>query len=160
MDGINPILERVQAGRSLPDPAQPSPSFDKPSSKNVPSAIKRLVAELGLRYRPSAQADLEEHAATLALLARDLADIPPQYLEKAIAVWVSQKPWLPKASELVEIAKRFQPKPTFGEANGKAVPASMVALAEHMNAICPSLGPWWVNDKGELCDNRTRTGPC
>jgi hypothetical protein len=154
MEHINPIIQRVQDGRS--EPVRPSPSFEKQSSRNVPSAIKRLVAELGLRYRPSAQADLEEHAATLALLAVDLADIPPQYLEKAISVWVSQKPWLPKASELVEIAKRFQPKAAMGEANGHAIPASMVAFAEHMNKVCPSLGPWFVNAKGELCDNRTR----
>lgn len=109
-----------------------------------------------MRYRPSAQADLEEYAATLALLAVDLADIPPQYLEKAISVWVSQKPWLPKASELVEIAKRFQPKPMTGNVNGHAIPASMLAFAEHMNTVCKSLGPWFVNARGELCDNRTR----
>jgi hypothetical protein len=151
---FNPIINRMEVGTESGQ-AQPLPSFDKPSQRSVPSAIKRLVAELGLRYRPSVQADLEEHAAQLALLARDLSDIPPAYLDKAIQVWVEQKPWLPKASELVEIAKRFQPRPGVGGVDGKVVPGTLAAFAEHMNIVCPSLGSWYVNAKGELCDIRT-----
>jgi hypothetical protein len=86
-------------------------SYDRPSPKsgpkNIPPAVKRLVAELGLRYRPSAQADLEAHAATLALLASDLADIPPHHLERAIAKHVLSSPYLPKASDLISIAQSF-----------------------------------------------------
>src|SRR5688572_9824409 len=67
-------------------PAPPSSSgnvvpFEKP--KRIPAKVERLIGELGLRYRPSAQADLEEHAAALALLASDVADIPADLLDRA-----------------------------------------------------------------------------
>jgi hypothetical protein len=65
----------------------------------------RLIGELGLRYRPAAQADLEAHAAAIALLARDLADIPAKYLEIAIRRHVLQSPFMPKAAELAALAQ-------------------------------------------------------
>ena len=66
----------------------------------------RMIGELGLRYRPSAQADLEAHAAAIALLARDVADIPPAYLRQAIDQWVRRSPFMPKASDLVSLAQQ------------------------------------------------------
>lgn len=95
------------------------------SQPNIPPAIKKLISELGLRYRPSAQADLQEHAATLALLARDLADVPPRFLERAINQWVVKSPYLPKASDLVSIAKSFVDR--------RVVASSDMTLAERYN---------------------------
>lgn len=60
---------------------------------------------MGLRYRPSAQADLADHAAGLALLANDLADIPAEYLDRAIRQWARENKFMPRASELAEIAQ-------------------------------------------------------
>jgi hypothetical protein len=78
-------------------------------TENLPSAeTRRLVAELGLRYRPSAQADLAAHAAATALLARDVADIDPHYLEQAITEHVSKSPFMPKACELISLAGTAQ----------------------------------------------------
>jgi hypothetical protein len=88
-------------------PTRLSTCSEPASPRNVPSAVKRLIGELGLRYRPSAQADLEAHAGTIALLARDLADVPPVYLERAIRKWVLTSHFMPKASDLVELAQEF-----------------------------------------------------
>lgn len=68
-----------------------------------------MISELGFRYRPTSQADLEAHAAALALLASDLYDMPPHILQKAINKHVLESPYLPKAFDLVKIAKSFVP---------------------------------------------------
>jgi len=68
------------------------------------------VAKLGLRYRPSVQADLEAHAGAIALLAQDLADIPPDLLDRAINQHVARSPYLPKASDLIALAQSYVPK--------------------------------------------------
>jgi hypothetical protein len=83
-------------------PTRPSIYSDK-QTQNL-AQIKRLVAHLGLRYRPSAQADLEAHAALLALLVTDLADIDHRDLDVAILQHVRRSPFMPKASELIELA--------------------------------------------------------
>lgn len=75
------------------------------SRQKPPGEVLRLIGELGLRYRPSAQADLEAHAAAIALLARDLADVPVKYLDIAIRRHVLQSPYMPKAAELVALAQ-------------------------------------------------------
>lgn len=66
------------------------------------------MAEIGLRYRPSAEADLDAHAALLALLSRDLADMPPLWLERAATQWALESHFMPKASDLISIAQRMQ----------------------------------------------------
>lgn len=78
-----------------------------PSPRKPPAEVRRLIGELGLRYRPSAQADLEAHAAAIALLARDLADVPAYHLSRAIDEWVRESKFMPKASELAAVAKRL-----------------------------------------------------
>jgi hypothetical protein len=65
----------------------------------------KLISELGLRYRPAAQVDIDDHRAQLALLASDLADLPPDALRAAIDQWVMSKPFMPKASELADLAR-------------------------------------------------------
>lgn len=104
----NPLFHRfVDSG-----PTPPSTCGDRPTQslqpKQPPAAIRRLISELGLRYRPSNQADLEAHAAMIALLARDLADIPESWLARAISIWVSENRFMPKAAELIEIAQMLQ----------------------------------------------------
>lgn len=85
---------------------QPSNYTDRDSQRSKPSAThKRLIGELGLRYRPSAQADLEDHATALALLTMDVADIPAHLLELAIRDWVRESHFMPKASDLIALAK-------------------------------------------------------
>lgn len=71
----------------------------------------KLISEVGLRYRPTSQADLQAHGASLALLADDLADMPVDLLRKAIAKHVVESPFLPKASDLVRLAKGFIEQP-------------------------------------------------
>ena len=80
----------------------------------------KLIGELALRYRPSANTDAEVHAASIALLARDLADIPPHYLERAITEWVRNNRWMPKACELIDLAKAMLPpvRPRHDETGG------------------------------------------
>lgn len=100
-----------QIGQATPayedlGPTRLSTCGDKPTPKSAPPAgIRKLIAELGLRYRPNDRADLEAHAAKLALLASDVADIPERPLRAAIAEWIARKPYLPKASELIEMAR-------------------------------------------------------
>lgn len=67
---------------------------------------KRLIGELGLRFRPSAQADLEEHAAGLALLAADVADLPIHHLDHAIREHIRTSSFMPKAAELIALARK------------------------------------------------------
>ena len=88
--------------------------------------MKRLILELGLRYRPSAQADLESHSATIALLAQDVADVPPHLLEQAIRQHVLNSPYLPKASDLIAIARGLLP--------ARTVTNSALSLAQRYNA--------------------------
>ena len=51
---------------------------------------------------------MQAHAAGMALLAVDLADIPADRLERAVHEWVRTEKWLPKASELIAICQRHQ----------------------------------------------------
>lgn len=91
----------------------------------------RLIGELGLRYRPSAAADLEAHAASIALLARDVADIPANYLAMAIEMWVKSSRFMPKASDLAEMAKGAA---AGGSIAGKVGAAQIEEMATKLNA--------------------------
>jgi hypothetical protein len=72
--------------------------------------VRRIVGEIGLRFRPTAQTDLEAHAARIALLACDVADIPVHLLRQAANAWVQNSRFMPTASELIEAARSFMPK--------------------------------------------------
>lgn len=87
-------------------------SSDRPSprAKPVPAKVKEAIAKLGLRYRPTSQTDLEGHAAQLALLATDLHDMPVDLLERAIEEWAVKSPFMPKAFDLVQLAKGYLTK--------------------------------------------------
>jgi len=89
-------------------PTQRLTSTDRASPASQPSnATKTLVGELGLRYRPSAQADLEAHAAKLALLVRDMATMPPHLLRQAVDRWVVQSEFMPTAAELIRLCRQI-----------------------------------------------------
>jgi hypothetical protein len=92
-----------------------------------------LTAELGLRYRPARAADLEAHAAGLALLARDLADVPTPALAAAIERWARTSPFLPKACELLALV-------TEQAAAAADVPRGVDGLAAVMNARLDATG--------------------
>ena len=70
------------------------------------AATRTLIAELGLRYRPGDPAALETHDLKLELLGQDLADIPVKRLKVAIERWIATSPYLPKASDLIELARK------------------------------------------------------
>ena len=73
-----------------------------------------MVAELGIRFPPGSLSDKETHARRLVILAQDLADIPAVILAKAIDRYVRSPngEFLPKASQLIAIAKTMIDKPT------------------------------------------------
>src|SRR5687767_1904962 len=90
-------------------PHRRSTSTGEERHRKPPSAkTQRLIGELGLRYPPASQADLEQHAATLALLASDVADVNPDLLERAIEDHVRNSVYMPKAAELIAGAKQFE----------------------------------------------------
>ena len=89
------------------------------SEHRVPPKIARIVSELGLRYRPSAQADLEAHAAMLALLSRDLADLDPSRLEMAALHWARTERFMPRAAELRSLFAKFGDKHKAAELNAE-----------------------------------------
>lgn len=90
----NPVLTRY------------SPPSIVPAKPRKPSAtLERLILELGLRYRPAARDQLEGHQAKIAALIADLIDVPTGPLEQACRAWVSRSPYMPKASDLIEMAQ-------------------------------------------------------
>lgn len=140
MPGKSPAYEEL-------GPHQPLSSgnvvpFAKP--KRIPAKVERLIGELGLRYRPSAQADLEEHAAALALLAADVADIPPDLLDRAIRKHAATSVYMPKAAELIALAKGFV-VPT--QNGGK--PVDMAALRNAAPDM-PAHLRWYYDETGQI----------
>lgn len=88
-------------------PTQHSTSYGQQGQRKQPSArTGRIIAELGLRYRPSAAADLEAHAASLALLTQDVAHMPEHQLERAAQEWARTQRFMPKASELIALCHK------------------------------------------------------
>lgn len=108
----NPILEN----RSLAQPSTCSDQRGETKQPGVPPAIRRLIAELGLRYPPSGTVSAEQHAGQLALLARDLADMDPRDLEMAIEHHVRSSPYMPKASDLRLLAVNLAAQARKGKA--------------------------------------------
>lgn len=82
----------------------PSPRPTETSKPSIPPAIRKMILELGLRYPPASDADIAAHTARVALLMQDVALVPAKFLEIAIGQWVTSNPWLPKASDLIQMA--------------------------------------------------------
>ncbi|MDR2880500.1 MAG: hypothetical protein LBV29_01170 [Azoarcus sp.] len=70
--------------------------------------ILKVISELGVRYEPLGQADLQAHAGRVALLAQDCADLNPLKLRHAAMRWAQHKPFLPKACELRAIVEDME----------------------------------------------------
>lgn len=110
----NPLFAKASEIFAAPGQTLPSTSTSKPkqNSRQVPARIKDAVSKIGLRYRPTSQTDLAAHTAMLALLASDLADLPPDLLDRAIEDWAVRSPYMPKAYDLVQLAKGYLDKPS------------------------------------------------
>lgn len=128
---------------------------DKPRPKSVPPKIKEMIALLGLRYRPTEQTDLEAHAARIALLASDVADIPEKQLRVAIDRWIASSPYLPKASDLIEIARKALPGSPISKPESERVSALRRSCHEWTRTLYadrPDLAgksEWRVSDHGQ-----------
>lgn len=75
-----------------------------------------IIGKLGLRYPPANSVDREAHAARVALLAEDCADIDPEWVEVASRRWAKEQPFFPRTCELREIALDY------GRSKTKALP--------------------------------------
>lgn len=89
--------------------------------------MRRVIGELGLRFPASQHIDPEAHAGRLALLCRDLADVPVDALEWAADEWAKESAFLPKASELRSIARRY------AAVDGKPIPTELGAYCDYLN---------------------------
>jgi hypothetical protein len=81
-----------------------SPASSAP--RMPPASILKIMGELGLRYRPLATADQEDHQATVLLLARDLSHVDPVKLAKAAEHWGRTERFMPKACDLIALMAR------------------------------------------------------
>lgn len=137
----NPADNPIFAGRAL---TLASTSYEQPAPRKrpkVPPAVGRIIGELGLRYRPSAQADLEAHAEALRLLSEDLHDVPPHLLEDAAKRWVQANRFMPKASELIDMARGQMKTETRGTDHALA---SLEAHCARLNAMNDGRDGWRV----------------
>lgn len=96
-EDVNPILSsqrsNVPATRSAP--------------KQPPASIKRMILELGVRFRPSSPAMLDGHNAQVAALIADVADMPPHLLERAVSDLSRESRFMPKAADLIAKCKGY-----------------------------------------------------
>ena len=118
-------------------------SFEQPTPKLPDAETVKVIAELGLRYRPSSATDLEAHAAMIALLTKDVAHVPVRYLRMAADKWARENKWMPKAAELIELARSLRPKPSPAE--------SPESEAARRNAtLAPDSRMHWVVEHGDV----------
>lgn len=73
------------------------------------------MGKLGLRYPPASTVDRDSHAARVALLAEDCAEIPADWLDWAAREWAKTEPFMPRACELREKALMFGRSLTWGK---------------------------------------------
>lgn len=125
----------------------PLTSSGKPKRNSPPTRIKTMIAELGIRYRPTSQADIDAHGRSLDLLCGDLADAPPDLLEKAIAVHVRASVYLPKAADLIKLMQGLlsQAKPPTG--TSKRLDVATIRNAQMDNDPRARQDIRWVDDK-------------
>lgn len=104
-----PMDNPLFAGRALTPLSTWSEPPEQPKRRQVPPIIGEIIGKLGLRYRPlSGAVDLEAHAEALILLAEDCADMPAPLLDEAARKWARDSKWMPKASELRELARELR----------------------------------------------------
>lgn len=93
----------IQVGQALRE-AQAKPLRCFARRMEPSPEIVRIAAELGLRYPPRNTVDESDHAARVALLAEDCADLDPEAFDCAAREWAKTSPFFPKACELRELA--------------------------------------------------------
>lgn len=127
---------------TLPVKAQVSHSSDARKPR-VSGKVQSLIARLGLRCEPSGNFDRQVWAAKLAMLADDVAHIPVDLLETAINQHVAKSPYLPKASDLNELAREAMgPRTTAITGHG----FGSTAHVEHLNANVKRQDVEWAAD--------------
>jgi hypothetical protein len=97
--------------------------------------VGQVVGELGLRYPASHHIDPAAHAERLALLCEDLADVPIKALEWAADEWAKTSAFLPKASDIRALARRY------AEVGGKQIPTDLDEYCAAMNKRW--IGRWY-----------------
>lgn len=113
----------------------PIPHSTSYEQRKQPSArIARIIGELGLRYRPSAAADLEAHAASLALLTQDVAHMNEDRLEWAAREWARTERFMPKACDLIALCNKQRPQ------SDSERMMRLRAACDHANAHLASIG--------------------
>lgn len=147
MDHVNPILTRVADGgqASWTNSEQPGAK----SQRSIPPHIKKMVLELGLRFRPLGGENQEEYAAAVTLLGQDVAHVAPGPLETAIAEWVRTKRFLPRAAELLDMVAQMQGRSRTGTDAGFA---QLQDHCDRLNALNNGRDDWRVVGKAP---NRT-----
>lgn len=133
----NPLF----AGRDQTHPSTSSEPPAPPKRRNVPAAVGRIIGELGLRFRPAAAADLEAHAEAIRLLCEDVSDIPPHLLEIAAKRWVMESRFMPKACELIDLARSALSLETKGT---DASLQQLQACCDRLNHISSGRYGWHV----------------
>jgi hypothetical protein len=106
-------------------PTPPSTYSEQPTRRLPNPRIVKIVSELGLRYRPLTSADQEAHAAQVALLATDLADLDPTQLTRAAQEWALRERFMPKAADLRAMISRSR---------GNRTPKDPQACCDFVNA--------------------------
>lgn len=103
----NPIFQRRGSSETgqMTRYSQPSEKPTQTAQRRVPAGIRKMVLELGFRFRPSAADDVKAHTAKLEIMAADLADVPEHALSLAISEWIRTEKFMPKAAELIALAR-------------------------------------------------------
>lgn len=115
------IGEAISAWEDL-GPTQRSPLSalpPRPSARTV-----EIMGKLGLRYPPASSVDRDAHAARVALLAEDCADLDPEWLDYAAREWAKAEPFMPRACEIRDVALAYGRSLT----RGRALPAPVVEI--------------------------------
>ncbi len=116
------------------------------------------MGNLGLRYPPASSVDRDAHAARVALLAEDCADIPAEWLDEAARQWARSEPFMPRACELRGNALRIgrsltkplpaprpeplaalPPPPPLTEAEVRKLTPALIEMGVKLGEIDPSL---------------------
>jgi hypothetical protein len=147
MEAINPLFDRALTRFAEPVLILPS-TCSTPPERPVPPVIGEIIAKLGLRYRPSGQADLQAHAEMLKLLAQDVADIPAPYLDAAAKRWSRESKFMPRASELIDMARNCAKLTVAGTDTGLA------QLQAHCDTLNAKRMDWQWGVTGKAPDRR------
>lgn len=143
LDNRQAAFEELGPTPRLISGGRPTPNL-KPSA-----AIRAIIAELGLRYRPSAQTDLEAHAAQLSLLSVDVADLPVHILRDVAKQWARESNFMPKAAELIARCRARTMQQGGGNDCNRYSRENALKLAERYNARLAADGKYarWIVDE-------------